>query len=431
MKSWRLGLALCILLMGCGAVPTVAVPSRQIVVLWHSFTGADAKALETLTDRFNVASSGEIVVVTEYQQDLPAKLRIDPERRPDLVTVWPQDMQTYVGLGIVGVAPSASAEMRRAWGDFLPMASALYQVGGVPQALPLGLATYLAFSNADWLADLGYDADEATWEDLRRTVCAATDPLRGQVGLGIPARASLLLALLTASGSRIVGEAGDYQFSDEAGHRTALLLQEVLSGNCGVLYEDREVGVSRLSRSSMAMIIESSESLRDIEYAILTGRNFQLRVTPVAGSDGPGPTLWYGPGIMVSAPDAERQEAALKVMYWFFSPESQRYWGEVTEYVPIRRSVVEAMLEAALPSSTSPVVSDRAKLEESLWRLTLEAADSGKWVGWPQPTNRITCRASLLRGLLALQDASADARAYVDTAVTACNTGVTSVQRSE
>lgn len=426
MKLWRFGLALCILLMSCSAVPPVSVDARRIVVLWHGFSGAEAKALETLTDRFNVENDEGIIVVTEHQEDLPAKLQLDPDRRPDLVTLWPQDLRTYVELGIIGTAPTASVEMRRAWDDFLPMAGTLYQVGGVPLALPLGLATYLSFSNADWLADLGYDADEATWEDMRRTVCAATDPLRGQVGMGIPARSSLFLALLAASGSSIMGEDGYYHFADEPGQRTASLLQEILSGNCGTLYEDREAGVSRLSRSSIALIVESSESLFEIEQAILTGRNFQLTISPIPGPDGPGPTLWYGPGLMIMAAEPERQEAALKVMHWLVSPEAQSYWGEATEYVPIRRSVVDTALE----ETTGTIAASswrQTQGERRLLELAAEAADRGTWVAWPPATNRITCRASLLRGLLALQDVDADSRAYVDTAVTACNTGVVSL----
>ncbi len=426
MKLWRFGLVLCILLMSCRAVPTVSVDARKIVVLWHGFSGAEAQALETLTDRFNVGNDEGIIVVTEYQEDLPAKLQLDPDRRPDLVTLWPQDLRTYVELGIIGAAPTASVEMQRAWDDFLPMAGTLYQVGGVPLALPLGLATYLSFSNADWLADLGYDADEATWEDMRRTVCAATDPLRGQVGMGIPARSSLFLALLAASGSSIMGEDGSYHFADEPGHRTAALLQEILSGNCGTLYEDREAGVSRLSRSSIALIVESSESLFEIEQSILTGRNFQLTISPIPGPDGPGPTLWYGPGLMISAAEAERQEAALEVMHWLFSPEAQSYWGETTEYVPIRRSVVDAALEETMGAIAGSSWR-QTQGERRLWEIAADAADRGTWVAWPPATNRITCRASLLRGLLALQEVDADSRAYVDTAVTACNTGVVSL----
>ena len=420
-RLWtRIGLGLVLLvglLTGCDALPNASAEEREILVLWHTLTGAEATALETLTDQFNAENPWRFVLVTEYQDDPLDKLQAAPDRRPDLITLWPADLAAYVALGMVGAVPSQSAEMQAAWPDFLPMAGALYQVNGVPQALPLGLATYLSYSNTEWLGDLGYDAELATWEDLRRTACAATDPLRGQVGVGMPARASILLAFLTASGSQIVGADGYYQFADTPGHDTATLLKTILSGDCAVAYEDREVGMSRLGKSSMAMIVESSENLQEIEQAILAGRNSDLAITPMPGPNGPGPTLWYGPGLMITAPDMQRQEAALQVMAWFFSPEAQRYWGSTTRFLPIRRSVIESALDAEEQAPT-------AGLSARLWALTLEAADRGTWVAWPQATNRITCRASLLRGLLALQDPEADAAAYVNTAVTACNTGV-------
>jgi len=120
---------------------------------------------------------------------------------------------------------------------------------------------------------------------------------------------------------------------------------------------------------------------------------------------------------MVTAPDIVRQEAALQAMAWFLSPEAQRTWGATTRYLPIRRSVIELELEEV---GQTPA----GALSAELWSLALDAADQGTWVAWPEATNRITCRASLLRGLLALQHPEADAVAYVDTAVTACNTGV-------
>jgi ABC-type glycerol-3-phosphate transport system substrate-binding protein len=308
-------------------------------------------------------------------------------------------------------------EMQRMWSDVLPMARALYAVDGEPRALPLGLATYVTYHNIEWLNDLGYAAATASWEDFRRTSCGATDPLRGQIGLGLPARASTLLAFLTASGSQIVGEDGYYHFADPEGRAAASVLHAVVSGQCGLVYEDREVGLSRLSKSSMAMIIESSEYLADIQHAILKGRNFQLGISPLPGPSSPGATLWYGPGLMITAPEGERSEAALKVMSWFFSTESQEYWGQTTSYLPIRRSVIEAALTQSEETMT-------VSLETQLWSLTLAAADNDAWVSWPLATHRITCRASLLRGLLALQSIDADAPAYIDTAATACNTGV-------
>lgn len=409
---------------GCSALLPYAAEERQIVVLWHTFTGSEAKALETLTDRFNAENPWQIVLVTEYQERLLDKLVADsrsaavaPDSRPDLVTVRPEDLQTYVALDIIKALPNQSAAIEEDWYDFFPMARTLYAVNGVPQALPLGLSTYLTYYNAEWLADLGFDAAAADWEAFQRTACAATDPLRGRVGVGVPARASILLAFLTASGSQVVDADGYYQFSDEAGHGAAAMLQSVMAGQCGVVYEDWDRGLDELSKSAMAMIVESSERLSDIENEILAGRNFALGLAALPGLEDTGATLWYGPGLVVSAPEGPRQEAALNVLGWFLSAEAQAVWGESTEYIPVRRSIVEASLaEVAAEPIPSP--------EAQLWQLTLDAADSGAWFSWPLATNRITCRASLLRGLLAFQQEAVDTNAYIDTAVTACNTGV-------
>jgi ABC-type glycerol-3-phosphate transport system substrate-binding protein len=418
-----LALAIISLLAGCAggqwvtASELLSGPERQIIVLWHTFTGAEAKAIETLADQFNAENPWKIALIVEYQEELLEKLRAAPARRPDLVTVWPKDIATYVEVGLVGAAPTASDEMREVWADLLPMAAALYRVDGTPQALPLGLATYLTYYNSEWLADLGWGTGAEDWEAFRRTMCAATDPLQGRVGLGVPARSSILMAFLAASGSNIMGQDGYYQFSDEPGLAAAGVLHNVLGVDCGAVYEDRDEGLAELGRSSMSMILESSEYLSEIERAILDGRNFTLGVSPLPGPEGPGPTLWYGPGLMVSAPEGERQEAALRAMSWFLSPEAQELWGSRTAFLPVRRSVVQAALDETVEGmATTP--------EARLWQLALEVSDSGAWVAWPQPTNRMACRASLLRGLLALQREDADANAYIGSAVTACNTGV-------
>jgi ABC-type glycerol-3-phosphate transport system substrate-binding protein len=293
----------------------------------------------------------------------------------------------------------------------------LYAVENIPQALPLGLSTYLTYYNVEWLGDLGYDAAAVDWEAFRRTMCAASDPLRGRVGVGLPARASILMAFLSARGEDLVDADGYYQFADAGGHGAGAMLQSVMAGNCGVIYEDWDLGIAELSKSSMAMVVESSERLADIEDAILAGRNFPLGLAPLPGPTGPGATLWYGPGLMVTAPEGPRQDAALKAFSWFFSSEAQATWGDLTAYIPMRRSVVEAQLEEV---AEGPLLSP----EVQLWQLTLASADSGAWLSWPLATNRITCRASLLRGLLAFQQEDVDTQAYIDTAVTACNTGV-------
>ncbi len=408
---------LLVLLTGCTvdtAEPALP-PDKHIVILWHSFSGAESRALQMLTDQFNADNTQNIILITEYQQDILTKIEATAaEHRPDLVVLWPKDLQAYLDAGLLGATPALAPTIRRERADLLPMAAALYTVNGTMQALPLGLLTYLMYYNVDWIADLDYTPATATWDDWQRTACAATNPLGGQTGIGLPAQASSLLVLLTSGKAEIVRADGYYNFSDSAGQKAANVLNTVLGNACGLVYSDRDVGVTRLGHSSLAMLIESSMRLKEIEQAVINGRNFKLGLTTLPGPDGPGPTLWHGPGLAIVAPEGARRDAALSVVEWFFSTEAQSTWSTATRYLPVRRSLIETRLN----SENLPEV------EAALLHITLAAVDSGAWVAWPRYTDSMACRAALLRGLLALKESTTTPGAYIDIAVTACNTAV-------
>ena len=413
-------LLLLALLTGCGPADVTPPAEDGIVVLWHAFTGSEAEALQALTDRFNAENPWDLVLITEYQRDILEKLlATTPDHHPDLVVGWPEDLEAYLQHGLVAAGVDLPFAERQEGNDLLPMAEALYTVNGQVQALPLGLAAYVVYYNSDWLSDLGYNAATATWEDLRRTACAATEPLGGQIGLGLPAQPSVLLALLASGGSTILGEDGQYHFADAAGVGTATVINEILSGACGIVYEDRDAGVIRLSNSSLAMTVESSLRLPEVQQAVTAGRNFALGIGALPGPAGPGPTFWYGPGMMLIAPAGARRDAASHVLGWFFSPEAQADWSAATDYLPVRRSLIEERLAEEAGSA-----------DESLLRITLDAADNGAWVVWPRYTNTMACRASLLRGLLSLGGQTLPG-AYIEAAATACNTGIRSPMPAE
>jgi len=403
------------LLTGCAGEGQPVPEEEHIIVLWHAFAGAESQALQALTDQFNADNDLNIVLLTEYQQDIITKISsATVEHRPDLVILWPKDLQAYISAGLIGSTPDFSPAVRRDRADLLPMAGALYSVNGTMLALPMGLATYMLYYNADWLSDLAYMPEAATWEDFRRTSCAATNPSGGQVGLGLPANASSLFSLLTSGGAEIVGADGFYNFADNAGQQTTLVLNEIFNGGCGIVYNDVDDGIERLSHSSIAMLVESSLRLADIDQAVIAGRNFKLSVSALPGSVGPGPTLWYGPGMAIVAPEGERRDAALNVLGWFFSTEAQAMWSANTAYLPVRRSLIESRLQTE----------ELKNVEATLLQMTLATADQKTWVAWPRFTDNMACRASLLRGLLSIGQGVETPGAYIDTAVTACNTGV-------
>ncbi|MDF1515618.1 MAG: extracellular solute-binding protein, partial [Anaerolineae bacterium] len=141
---------------------------KQIVVLWHNYMGVESKALQAIADNFNAENNQNLLLITEYQQDIFDKLQVGPEARPDLVTLNPEDLPPYINVGLIGPGPEQSLEFQQHQDDMLPMAADLYEVNGVMMALPLGIQTYVIYSNRDWLRDLGYPMENASWQDLQR-----------------------------------------------------------------------------------------------------------------------------------------------------------------------------------------------------------------------------------------------------------------------
>ncbi len=398
---------------GCAAPDREISTGMQIVVLWHTFTGAEAEALQSSADRFNAAHRGQVVLITEYQRDIVEKLAATtPEHHPDLITVWPEDLPDFMSLGLTVGRTHWGTTFQDSLDDMLPAAEALYTFEGDLQALPLGLATYLLYYNADWLGDLGYNTATAGWEDLRRAACAASNPMADQLGLGMPAQPGVLLAFLTAGGADIFSD-GAYRFDDQAGLQTASGLNEVLGGTCGYADNDLEKSIEWLGDNSTAMIVESSLRYQDVEQAVVKGRNFTMRVSPLPAAHGAGNTLWYGPGLMLIAPEGVRRDTALAVLAWFLSPEAQEDWSRLTHYLSVRRSLLTK--QATLPDTTPT--------EAQLYEIALQAAEHNTAVAWPLYTNTMTCRASLLQALLSLGGQSMPG-AYIEAAATACNTSM-------
>jgi ABC-type glycerol-3-phosphate transport system substrate-binding protein len=365
-----------------------------MVVLWHPFTDARGAALEEVGDRFNAVNDSGLTLVVDYQEEIYAKVAgALPDQRPDLVVVSSQEARHYYETGLGTSIPELSPELSRKTGDLLPMAEALFTFDEELHAVPLGLASYVLYTNNDWLRDLGYDEESATTIDLLETACEATDLLSGQVGVGIPTQPGVMLALLTAGGASLINDEGRYAFDDEAGVGTSVVAYDMLNAACARIYEVPEEGLDQFGRGAMAMTVGSTLRRPAIELAVTEERNFALGVSPLPGPSGPGATLWYGPGVIVVAPPGPRREAAQEVLSWFLGAEAQSLLGEAADYLPVRRSLVEERLEDG---------EELPPIDARLLRLELETAEAGAWQPWPNHRYSSACRAALVRGLVDL-----------------------------
>ncbi|MBN1877525.1 MAG: extracellular solute-binding protein [Anaerolineae bacterium] len=418
-------LLLAVLLAGCLPVQQFiedwtgkTSSEMQIVVLWHNFTGTEEMAIRALSDRFNRENTAGVVLIPEYQHHIREKLsQTSPAHQPDLLVIWSEELDDYRYEKRIASFGFLPLEVRQQQGDMLPMAEALFSINGNLSALPLGVETYILYYNSDWLGDLGYDTTSATLETVRSISCSATNPTGGQMGLGIPLHESALLAFLTAGGSELFGADGQYHFADAGGIDTVSALNAMLSGSCALVYEDLDVGVERLSNSSMAMLVESSLRLSEIEQSVTGGRNFSLGAGAIPGLVGPGQTLWNGPGVLCISPSGPRREAAMHVLSWFYTPEAQQIWSEATNYLPVRTSLLKARVET-----------ESGALMTILAQLALDAAQKQMWVAWPRHISAQSCRSALRQTLFSLGSETLMPSVYVEQATAACNSGIIAIQ---
>ncbi|MCD4738916.1 MAG: ABC transporter substrate-binding protein [Anaerolineae bacterium] len=381
---------LLMLLTGCGAAEQPAPADQQVVVLWHTFHGPQEKALYALGDRFNREHPAGPVLLVEYQADSYAKLTAaSPAHYPDLLVIFPEEVEQYAQLVETTPLLTLPSNIQR---DLLPMASTLYSREGKLQAIPLGLTTYLLYYNQEWVKDLGYLAEDATLADLQNVSCAATNIKGGQIGLGIPVQPSTLLALLAVDQPALTGETGYYRFNTEGATEIATATHELLRQGCGRFYELAQKGIAQFSNSKMALILASSQQQHAIVDAIGIDHNFSVGVMALPGLDGPGSTLWRGPGVLSLAPAGKRHQAAEAITIWLLSSEAQTLWSAQTQYLPVRRSLVVKGLADE----------ESNEIEQGLLQLLLTTADDERWVAWPPRATEPACRAALVRALFDL-----------------------------
>lgn len=393
---------------GCAAPAPqdLAAAHDRLVLLWHPFTDARQDALLAMGDKFNAEHPARLTLIIEYQPNLHTLLStISPEQRPDLAIVMSQDVPSYAAQGF---APVSLANIPD---DLLPMGRELFTVNGSLQALPLGLATYILYTNDNWLRDIGYTPASAVLEDLRLSTCRATDLASGQVGLGLSSQPGVLLALLAAGEASIIGEDGYFHFDDPAGTRLGAVIKEGVRASCIRTFAIPSDSIAQFSDSAMAMLVESSMNRQAIEAAVTAESNFTLGLASLPGPVGPGATLWYGIGVMSTQSSGPRYDAAQTVLEWMLEPETQLEWGEQTEYLPVRVSGLEAQLAT---------LSDNTGIKRDLLQLTLRAAESGTWAIWPVQAHSQNCRAALVHALTNL-NSELPAHEALQNAVVICN----------
>lgn len=338
-------------LLGCCLVFPV---SAQDVSLRHDLDGKILDTLATLVLRFNDEQKGKGRIVLqdarglENRQVLPHLALLDPDDSMEFFATRPRFRPLHELMRASGVKFDA--------GQFYPqVADAVDDASGRIQALPMGLALPVLFTNRAALQKAGLDPDQPirTWLDLQKVAGEIHD--RGGKCPLTTTRFAWIHAenVSMQAGEPLVVRSG--QVDQVLVNRMvnvkhlALLASWQKSSYFHYSGPGREGGRRFLSGECAMLTGESSlyaEAKRaDIDVGVAALPHYDDVYAPR-----PADVLPDGAGLWVLAGHRkEEYQVAARFVSFLLRPGVQKEWVEVTSYLPMTPGAVAALRDSGMP----------------------------------------------------------------------------------
>ena len=325
------------------------------ITYWQYDFGARVDAMTQLIEQFEAEYPG-ITVVQEtfpydnYREQIAASL--PSGTGPDVVQFFYGWLPTWERSGFVRPLPEQYFDATALDAEFVPMAQAS-KLNGTYYGLPTAVRSLGLFYNADKLAEAGYDAPPATWDEFIEIAKALTikrGPRLEQVGYGIAPNGQdhhLIREVLTRQfgtqpysddGSEVLygSDAGlaAFEFYTSWTTEHEIGVPEFVPGNSG--YRD-----GFRTQENIAMIIDGSFAIG----ATRDAAQFNWGVTEIPtlenGTQANFGSFWMN-GLSPNAfEDEATLEASAKFLEFVTRPEAMQLWLDVVGELPARQSLIE------------------------------------------------------------------------------------------
>ena len=324
------------------------------ITYWQYDFGARVDAMTQLIEQFEAENPG-IKVIQEtfpydnYREQIAASL--PSGTGPDVVQLFYGWLPTWERSGFVRPLPEEHFDFATLDAEFVPMAQAS-KLNGVYYGLPTAVRSLGLFYNKDKLAEAGYDAPPATWDEFIEVAKALTNkrgPRFEQVGYGVAPNGQdhhLIREILTRQfgtqpysddGSEVLydSDAGlaAFEFYTSWTTEHEIGVPEFVPGNSG--YRD-----GFRTQENIAMIIDGSFAIG----ATRDAAQFEWGVTEIPtldnGVQANFGSFWMN-GLSPNAfEDAATLEASAKFLAFVTRPEAMQLWLDVVGELPARQSLI-------------------------------------------------------------------------------------------
>lgn len=341
--------------------------SPVVVEYWHTMTGANETAINSVVQKFNdtVGKEQGIQVECIFQgDDINEKLKTlyqakDTENFPDcamIANAGIPSIMDYEQVVPVGDLYAAGGETLVAQSDLVanPARAASYQ--GKMIAMPFNGSAILLYYNKDMFRDAGLDPENppATIAEMAECITA----LMQTDGSGNVTRYGLNVAVRRYQMANWIGGQGEYNFfGDNEGGRAGMMTK-VTFGEDGTLmnyltewekvvktggYKEVEDNINEeFAMQLFGMAVMSSARIGKITE--LVGDSFEWGTAflpKVNASDQGGVAVGGSSNIVFDRGDAAVRDAAWYFVQYLASPEAQYDFCTQTGYIPINSQTFE------------------------------------------------------------------------------------------
>ena len=340
-------------------------PSGQNIVFWHQHSKERETALLEIVDEFNNTNEWGITVDAEYQGsygDIFNKMLgvLNSPDAPDIVVAYQNQAATYqLSDALLDMNPLVDSAK---WGlsaadqaDFFPgfFAQDVFpNFGNARLGFPPNRSMEVLYYNMDWLKELGYDAPPTTPDQFKEMACKAVNQpfskatVEGAKGYELSIDASRWASWTFAFGGDIYDyTANKYTYDSEASQQALSFISDLIKEGCATQVTESYGDQTDFGNGSLLFAVGSSSGLPYYGSAVDAGAQFDWSVAAIPHTT-PDPVMnVYGASVSIPKTTPERELAAWLFIKYYTSPDVQAKWATVSQYFPVRQSVVSGLDE--------------------------------------------------------------------------------------
>ncbi len=357
--------AVLVLASACSGTATPPAASTQAdidltgpvsLTLWHTQTGANAKALQDAVDKFNSTNGKGITVTLQYQgtytqlyqKNLSA---IQAGALPELAVGYESfvadyqkadvclDLDPYLNSAKNGIDKAGRDDIYKSYFD----TNRFPQFGNQLLSFPFTKSLLISYQNDDVLKEIGKSTPK-TWDEFEAAARAATkkgaDGKVTRYGWAAGISASTFNGWVLSRGGKLMSDdnktvAWDGKEAVDSVKLFDKLLKE------GVAYVPKGFDYQTDFGTAKVLFVQESSTGRPF-FKSSFKQPINWSITSIPQTDpAKTKTVQYGANIIIFKSTAEKQLASWLFVKWFTDKEQTADWAVKSSYMPVRRTAAD------------------------------------------------------------------------------------------